>query len=117
MTPGVQRFQKRTLQIMLAVAVGLLLWGKLRMFFDGVSYEDARAAFATMRSPSAILAGLIRAEPVALLCAGIAVLVITPFVRLVVLTVDFFVQRDWMYVAMSAVVGVIVLFSFLLRLH
>lgn len=117
MNPGVQRFQKRMLQVMLAVAVGLLLWGLSRLLLDGITHEAARAAFAELHSPKAILVGALRAEPVPLLCLGIAVLVVTPFLRLLVLIVDFMVQRDWMYVAMSAVVGMIVLASFFLRLH
>lgn len=113
----VQKFQKRSLQSMLVVSLVCLIWGMLRIVVDGVSHEEAVAAFAAITGPASLALGTLRAEPIPLLATGIAVLVLTPFIRLLILTVDFAVQRDWLYVAMSAVVGAIVLLSFLLRLH
>lgn len=117
MNPAVQRFQKRMLQFMLACAMGLLIWGLVRLELDGLTHARAMAEFAQLDSPAEVITGTIRAEPVALLCFGISVLVLTPFVRLAVLALDFLVQRDWLYLGMSVVVGVIVIVGFLLRMH
>lgn len=117
MNPVAQKFQKRILQVLLAVAMALLLWGLVRLQLDGIPHKVAMTEFASLETPSEVVAAAIRAEPVALLCAGIAVLVITPFVRLILLVIDFLVQRDGLYAAMSVVVGVIVVIAFALRLH
>jgi len=112
-----QKVQKRTLQAMLAVAMGLLVWGLVRLRLDGVTHADAVAAFAEISSMPLLVVKMLRAEPVALLAAGIAVIVVTPAVRLVLLAIDFLAQRDWLYAAMSAVVGAIVTVAFFLRVH
>ncbi len=105
------------LQVLLAAATGLLLWGLARLWLDGVTHAMAMAAFAQLDSIPRLVAALLRAEPVALLCGGIALLAVTPALRLLLLLLDFALQRDWTYVIMCVLVGAIITVGFALRLH
>lgn len=115
MTPTAQRFQKRLLRVLLAAAIVCLAWGLLRLRLDHVTHAEAMAELSRLKSPPALAAAALRAEPVALLCAGIALLVISPFARLLLLLGDFVVQRDRLYAATCAGVAVIILISFAMR--
>lgn len=117
MNPRAQQIQKRVLQCMLAVAMAALVWGLLRLKLDGTTYDEARSVLETLRSPWAVMHGVLRAEPVALLIAGLSLIILTPAIRLLLLVGDFFSQRDWLYVGMSLLVGAIVAVAFFLRLH
>jgi len=117
MTFAGQRIQRRILQVCLAASIILLLWGMARLWLDDISHAQATEAFAALHSPVALLEGVVRAEPVPLICLGIAVLAVTPVLRLLLLLIDFLAQRDWLYAAICAAVGVIIAVGFMLRLH
>lgn len=105
------------LQVLLGISIGLLLWGLMRLWLDGISHAEAKEALRQLQGPVTIAVGVIRAEPVALLCLGIAALVVTPLLRLVLLLIDFAWQRDWFYASVCLGVTVVIAVGFVLRLH
>lgn len=117
MTSTAQRFQRRMLQVMLAIAMVLLVWGLARLHLDGITHAAAMARFAGLESVSEVAAGLIRAEPVPLLCAGMLLIAVTPALRLLLLFIDFVIQRDRLYAVICVIVGAIIALGGVLRLH
>jgi uncharacterized membrane protein len=61
-----------------------------------------------------VLLGLAHGAPQAIMVLGLLILLATPVVRVAVSIVAFALERDWTYVAITALVLIILLVSFLL---
>lgn len=116
MTGTSQKFQRRTLQVMLALSMALLVWGLIRLGVDGVSHQAALLQFRDLDTIPEILTALVRAEPIALLAAGMGLIAITPALRLLILTIDFMAQKDALYVGVCVVVAAVIVIGGLVRL-
>src|SRR5512133_3981531 len=64
-----------------------------------------------LRSVSAIIAGAFRLDALAVIQLGLLLLIATPIARVVFSLVGFVVQRDWMYIGVTAVVLTLLLFG------
>jgi uncharacterized membrane protein len=62
------------------------------------------AAIPYPRNLGALLAGLLALDPASVIMLGLVVLVATPIVRVAVSIAAFAVERDWRYVAVTAIV-------------
>ncbi|MBM4113094.1 MAG: DUF1634 domain-containing protein [Phycisphaerae bacterium] len=116
MTGVSQKFQRRMLRTLLAVALGLLLWGLIRLWMDGIGHHAALAEFARLDTIAHFLRAILRAEPVALLAAGMALVAVTPALRLLLLFIDFAAQRDALYAVICVVVGAVIVVGGVIRL-
>lgn len=75
---------------------------------------SARAGFP--HSPGAVVAGLLAGDPLAIIMLGLLVLLLTPVLRIIVSIVTFSLERDWLYTAITTLVLLILIVSFLLGL-
>ena len=78
---------------------------------DLLAYHPASGPGYFPSSPVAVLAGAVAGKPYAVIGLGVLLLIATPVVR-VALSVFFFLeQRDWLYVAVTAIVLAVLLFG------
>lgn len=63
---------------------------------------------------AAVLSGLALGDPIAIIALGLLLLLATPVVRVAVSIFAFALERDWRYVAITALVLAILIASFLL---
>ena len=84
------------------------------VFAGGVWYVASTAIEPPYRSfvPASLIAG--RPAPEMLIAAGLLLLVATPVARVVFALVGFALERDWLYVGLTAVVLAILAYSLLL---
>ena len=64
-----------------------------------------------LRSVGAIAAAASRLDALAVIQFGLLLLIATPIARVVFSLVGFFLQRDWMYIAVTAMVLTLLLFG------
>lgn len=69
-----------------------------------VSLKEFTPAAEGLRHPASILRAAVRGEALAVMQCAVIVLIATPVLRVVAAGVVFLVERDWLYVAMSALV-------------
>ena len=68
---------------------------------------------AMLSSVSGVISGVLALEPAAIVQLGIVLLIATPVARVLLTLVAFAVQRDWMYVLISAIVLALLAYSLL----
>lgn len=99
-----QRFVERLLFGAVALCVALMLTGIVLALLHGDTLPDHVVALAAI--PAAVTAG----DPAAFLSLGLLVLIGTPVLRVGGALVQFGLQRDWRYVAVTggvlAVMGI-----------
>lgn len=99
--------------VLIAAAVALL-GGIAFMLHHGSLIPDHsvfRGQPAMLSSLSGVIAGAVALEPAAIVQLGIVLLIATPVARVLLTLVAFAVQRDWMYVLISAIVLVLLSYS------
>lgn len=77
------------------------------------NYHAFHGADAPYRSLGAILQGAAHGETLAVIALGIVVLIATPISRVLLTLVSFLVERDHMYIALTSLVLVVLLYSLL----
>ena len=99
--------------VMIAAAVALL-GGIAFMVHHGAMVPD-HATFRgqpEMLSPvRGIVAGALALQPAAVVQLGIVLLIATPVARVLLTLIAFAIQRDWMYVLISAIVLALLAYS------
>ena len=86
----------------------LLLHGK-----EYPNYHTFHGTDAPYRGFGAILQGVAHGEPLAIITLGIVLLIATPISRVLLTLVNFLVERDHTYTALTGVVLLILLYSLL----
>ena len=74
--------------------------------------SDAQGRFPT--TPAEVIAGLAQFKPYAIIALGLLLLILTPIIRVAASIVIFLLERDYAYVAITAIVLLILIISFLL---
>lgn len=99
--------------VLLSAAIILIgvVWFYWRAF---VRHSEGFAISAFPHSLAAVGTGLGHGDPLAVIALGLLILLATPIVRVAVSIVAFAVERDWTFVAVTALVLVILIVSFLL---
>jgi len=69
-----------------------------------VSLKEFAPAAEGLRHPASIMRAAFRGEALAVMQCAVIVLIATPVLRVATAAVLFLVERDWLYVAMSALV-------------
>jgi len=64
-----------------------------------------------LRDPGHFFDQVVRGEGVAVIALGVLLLIATPVARVVFAVVSFALERDWLYMAISAIVLVILVFG------
>lgn len=100
------------------LAAGVTVLGGIALLIrDGRSIADYRVFRgepAGLMSLRGVLAGVGRLESQAIVQLGLILLIATPVARVLVSLVAFALQRDRLYVTITAIVLAVLLFSFLL---
>jgi uncharacterized membrane protein len=96
------------------LSAGLLILGAL-LYFVRVLWGGAPANPLTFpHSLGDVFSGLGQGDPLAILTLGLIVLLLTPVARVIISIFAFAHERDWLYVAITSLVLLILLVSFLL---
>ncbi|HEU4586990.1 MAG TPA: DUF1634 domain-containing protein [Gemmatimonadaceae bacterium] len=74
-------------------------------------YSVFRGEPEMLSTLTGIIAGAIALEPAAIIQLGIVLLIATPVARVFLTLIAFAIQRDWMYVLISAVVLALLTYS------
>ena len=105
----------RLLQVgVLLASVVVALGGAIYLKAHHGSVPDYRV-FASepigLRDPGRFFEQVIRGDGVAVIALGVLLLIATPIARVVFAVVSFAMERDWLYMAISVVVLVILVFG------
>ena len=78
---------------------------------EATAFSVFRGESSTLRSVSATLRGALHGDPRAVVQLGLVLLIATPVARVALTLAAFAAQRDRMYVAMTALVLILLLFG------
>lgn len=95
------------------VVVSGAIWYLVRHGGESPQYGRFRSLAANRPGVVDILEGIGAGRARSLIQAGLLVLIATPIARVLFSLVAFALQRDWMYVGITAIVTAILLFSLL----
>jgi uncharacterized membrane protein len=96
------------------LSAGLLILGAL-LYFARVLWGGAPAdPLSFPHSLGDVFSGLGHGDPLAILTLGLIVLLLTPVARVIISIFAFAREHDWLYVAITTLVLLILLVSFLL---
>jgi len=99
--------------VLLSAAV--VLGGGVWLLFDcghaRADYHQFLPPADTLRSPGAIVAALRRPDPQLLIQFGLLLLIATPVARVIISLIAFAIERDWLYVLLTAIVLAVLLYS------
>jgi len=113
---GLEIAMGRMLQIGVTVAALVVLAGGVLYLFQSggmrADYQHFQAAPAALETVSGILAGAVRLDARSVIGFGILLLIATPIGRVVFGVVGFARLRDRFYTGVSALVLIILLYSF-----
>jgi uncharacterized membrane protein len=93
---------------------GVTLLGLLLLFVHNPGASARLAKMQFPHTPGAVLTGIAHGDPLAVIMLGLLLLIATPVSRIAVSILAFAVEKDWRYVAITAVVLAILLISFIL---
>jgi uncharacterized membrane protein len=117
----VEQFIGNLLRVgVLVSATVTAIGGTVLLLQHGLSHADYRVFSsepAQLRSVQGILVGAAHLQSHALVQLGVLLLIATPIVRVALSLVAFALQRDRLYVAVTAVVLAVLLFSLLFSHH
>jgi uncharacterized membrane protein len=103
---------------MLASAFVILTGGILYLFRHGSAVPDYRTFHGVapnLRTLSGIARGTLHGDSLAIIQLGILMLIATPIARVVFSVVAFLLERDFLYVAVSTIVLLVLLYSLILH--
>jgi uncharacterized membrane protein len=86
-------------------------WYLLRPNGPRLGYRTFRGAAAALSNPVVIFHGALSGDSRSIIQLGLLVLIATPIARVVFAAVGFVFERDWLYVVVSLMVLVILLYS------
>jgi uncharacterized membrane protein len=121
---GLEQAMGRMLQIGVTVAALVVLAGGIlylqqfsgsRIGGSGPNYQHFQGAPAALETVSGIVGGAMRMDAQSVIGFGILLLIATPICRVIFGVVGFAMLRDRFYMVVSAVVLVILLYSFVAR--
>ncbi len=116
---GLEQAMGRMLQIGVTVAALVVLVGGilyLRQFGRSrPDYQHFQGAPVAVETVGGIVGGAMRMDPCSVIAFGILLLIATPIGRVIFGVVGFAALRDKLYTVVSAVVLVILLYSFLAK--
>ena len=99
------------------VAAGVTIAGAIPLLWshgaEHPSYHSFQGTGAPYRSLGAILEGAGHGDPLAIIAVGIVLLIATPISRVLLTLVGFLVERDRIYVGITSLVLLILLYSLL----
>jgi uncharacterized membrane protein len=101
----------KALRIGVILSASIIGIGLIMLIITGNSGYPG-SSFPT--SPVQIIKGLILFKPYAVILTGLLVLILTPVFRVAISMLTFFKEKDYLYVAITAVVFIILIISFLL---
>jgi len=121
---GLEQAMGRMLQIGVTVAALVVLAGGIAYLLQsggstiggsGPDYQHFQGAPAALETVSGIVAGTMRFDAQSVIGFGILLLIATPICRVIFGVVGFALLRDRFYATVSAVVLVILLYSFVVK--
>jgi uncharacterized membrane protein len=121
---GLEQAIGRMLQIGVTVAALVVLAGGLAYLLQsggstiggsGPDYQHFQGAPAPLETVSGIVAGTMRLDAQSAIGFGILLLIATPICRVIFGVVGFAILRDRLYTAVSVIVLVILLYSFVAK--
>jgi uncharacterized membrane protein len=100
------------LRIGVILSAAIICIGLAMLVAEGTIAHTMRidAAVAYPRDLGALFSGLLALDPASVIALGLVVLIATPFIRVAVSIMAFALERDWRYVAITAIV-LAILFS------
>jgi len=101
--------------VMLAAAV-VLLGGVLYLAHQGGGHPDYhvfRAVSSDLRAPGMVIHNALAGRPDAIIQLGLLLLILTPVARVLFSVIAFASEHDYMYVGLTLVVLVVLLYSLL----
>jgi uncharacterized membrane protein len=108
-------FLGKLLRTGVAIAAVIVLVGGVWFLSDGSGARPEYGVFhgvpGELKSVSGIFHSAVGGEALALIQLGILVLIATPVARVLFSMLGFGLERDWMYVGVTAVVLVLLLYS------
>jgi uncharacterized membrane protein len=103
------------LRVGVLVAAAVALLGGIAFMIHHGSLTPDHSVFrgqpSMLSSLSGVIAGAIALQPAAIVQLGIVLLIATPVARVLLTLIAFAIQRDWMYVLISAIVLVLLAYS------
>jgi uncharacterized membrane protein len=101
----------------IAIGIGLvIITGQTG--FQQIHLDDVNSLVQYQVKPdfpnslSSVFYGVVALKPYAIIALGLLILIAIPVMRVAVLVVTFIVERDWLYVAITAFVLLVLLTSF-----
>ena len=107
----VEAMVARCLQIGVVLSAIIIFAGLMLFLFSGRSGYTAGVYPTDLRD---VIQGAIMLRPYAVILTGLFILILTPVLRVAVSILAFWVQKDYLYVIITAVVLVILIIGFLL---
>ena len=111
----VEQIIGRLLQLGVAIATVVVVLGAalvlMRHWATPVDYAEFRGEQSPLRSIGAVLHGVARRDPAAIVQLGLVLLIATPVARVALTLAAFAAQRDRLYVALTALVLVLLLYG------
>lgn len=97
------------------LSAGIILVGVVAFYWPRPAAPGGGQSAGTFpHTLAAVGQGLAHGQPVAIIALGLLLLLATPVARVAVSIVAFALERDWLYVAITTVVLIILLVSFFL---
>lgn len=104
----VELFVSRSLRFGVMLSAGVILIGLLLFLSSG---EGGYPEHSYPTGFTAMMNGALQLKPFAVILIGLLLLILTPVLRVAVSVLIFIKEKDWLYVGISAVVFLILLFS------
>jgi uncharacterized membrane protein len=112
-----ERIMGRLLQVGVLLASIVIFAGAALYLAANHHHPAAYQVFvsepAALRNPRQLLHGAAHADSASLIQLGVLLLIATPVARVIFAVIAFFIERDWLYVAISAAVLAVLIFSLL----
>jgi uncharacterized membrane protein len=103
------------LRIGVLIAAAVTIAGGIAFLVHHGSLTPEHSVFrgepAMLSTLTGIIAGAIALQPAAIVQLGIVLLIATPVARVLLTLIAFAIQRDWMYVLISAIVLALLTYS------
>lgn len=114
---GMELIMGRLLQVGILLAATVMLTGGVMYALahsgERSDYRVFTARPIQLRHPVALLGGIARGDPSAIIALGILLLVATPICRVIFAVVAFAIERDRLYIAISLTVLTVLLYGLL----
>jgi len=112
----VEKVVSRVLRIGVILSATIICLGLGLLAVKGIITNEMRidAAIPYPRDLGALLSGLLALDPASVIALGLVVLIATPIARVSVSIVAFALERDWRYVAVTALVLTILIAGIIL---